>query len=85
MTQQKSPSPGGTRGKIQKSVALDSEYYPAAAGPVKGYLCRACMYFRDGMAGKRPNPVCVFTGERITDGLGCDFFRAVDEWRGGGI
>lgn len=74
MRKTKSPSPGGTRGR---SNERDREPYPVAASAVKGKVCRACLYYHEGMARKRPRPVCSFTGERIADGWGCEFFHCM--------
>lgn len=74
MSQRKSP--GANQGKRQGeggSTNLLHSDYPASRYEVNG-KCRLCRYFRDGMAGKRPSAVCIFTGERITSGDGCEFF-----------
>ncbi len=77
--QRKSPDRSRIRARAEskKSFALQQQY-PVPASPVNR-LCRACLYFREGMAGSRPRPVCGFTGERITEGVGCVFFTATME------
>ena len=72
----KSPSPGGTRGTVKKSVKRDKEHYPTATVNVHPKLCQDCTYSREIPRPIRSRSFCAFTGEPLyhPDAGACEFF-----------